>query len=231
MVNRIGELLDSIMVEVQTVVDMIRETDNDSLIYDILAENLKKWKDDILELINSVSVCAKPDTKKKDKTDTKKKDKPDTKKKDKPDTKKKDKPDNEKRDKPDIEKKDKPDIEKKDKPDIEKHRNVLEHMICGRVRILLTMLGHLLKSTENTCMVDNVMLFNDFCARSRVRIVDDEARNIIEKLYSVDIALHSLQDVLKWKKWVKSIRYGSITTLKALWKSDRLQIFTYFMNM
>ena len=40
--NRIGELLDSIMVEVQTVVDMIRETDNDSLIYDILAENLKK---------------------------------------------------------------------------------------------------------------------------------------------------------------------------------------------
>ena len=205
--NRIGELLDSIMVEVQTVVDMIRETDNDSLIYDILAENLKKWKDDILELINSVSVCAKPDTKKKDKTDTKKKDKPDTKKKDKPDTKKKDKPDN------------------------EKHRNVLEHMICGRVRILLTMQGHLLKSTENTCMVDNVMLFNDFCARSRVRIVDDEARNIIEKLYSVDIALHSLQDVLKWKKWVKSIRYGSITTLKALWESDRLQIFTYFMNM
>ena len=205
--NRIGELLDSIMVEVQTVVDMIRETDNDSLIYDILAENLKKWKDDILELINSVSVCAKPDTKKKDKTDTKKKDKPDTKKKDKPDTKKKDKPDN------------------------EKHRNVLEHMICGRVRILLTMQGHLLKSTENTCMVDNVMLFNDFCARSRVRIVDDEARNIIEKLYSVDIALHSLQDVLKWKKWVKSIRYGSITTLKALWESDRLQIFTYFMNL
>ena len=195
------------MVEVQTVVDMIRETDNDSLIYDILAENLKKWKDDILELINSVSVCAKPDTKKKDKTDTKKKDKPDTKKKDKPDTKKKDKPDN------------------------EKHRNVLEHMICGRVRILLTMQGHLLKSTENTCMVDNVMLFNDFCARSRVRIVDDEARNIIEKLYSVDIALHSLQDVLKWKKWVKSIRYGSITTLKALWESDRLQIFTYFMNL
>ena len=195
--NRIGELLDSIMVEVQNVVDMVRETDNDSLICDILAENLKKWKDDILELINSVSVCAKADTKKKDK----------------PDTKKKDKPDIEKRDKPDIEKKDKPDIEKNNKPDIEKHRNVLEHMICGRVRILLTMQGHLLKSAENTCMVDNVMLFNDLCARSRVRIVDDEARNITEKLYLVDIALHSLQDVLKWKKWVKSIRYGSITKL------------------
>ena len=89
MVNRIGELLDSIMVEVQHVVDMVRETDNDSLIYDILAGILKKWKDNILELINSVNVCAKPDTKKKDKPDTKKKDYPDTKKKDKPGTKKK----------------------------------------------------------------------------------------------------------------------------------------------
>ena len=83
--NRIGELLDSIMVEVQNVVGTVRETDYDSLIYDILAENLKKWKDDILELINSVNVCAKPDTKKKDKPDTKKKYKPDTKKKDKQD--------------------------------------------------------------------------------------------------------------------------------------------------
>ena len=128
------------------------ETNNDSLIYDILAENLKNWKDDILELINSVNVCAKPDTKKKDKPSTKKKDKPDTRKKDKPDTKKKDKPD--------IEKKDKPDIEKKDKPDIEKYRNVLKQMIWERVCILLTMQGHLLKSTENTCMEDNVELFN-----------------------------------------------------------------------
>ena len=120
LVNRIGELLDSIMVEVQNVVDMVRETDNDSLICDILAENLKKWKDDILELINSVNVCAKPDTKKKDKPDTKKKDKPDTKRKDKPGTKKKDKPDTKKKDKPDAKKKDKPDTKKKDKPDTKK---------------------------------------------------------------------------------------------------------------
>ena len=78
MVNRIGELLDSIMVEVQNVVDTVRETDNDSLIYDILSENVKKWKDDILGLTNIVNVCAKPDTKKIDKPYTKKKDKPDT---------------------------------------------------------------------------------------------------------------------------------------------------------
>ena len=120
LVNRIGELLDSIMVEVQNVVDIVREIDNDSLIYDILAENLEKWKDDILELINSVNLCAKPDTKKKDKPDTKRKDKPGTKKKDKPDTKKKDKPDAKKKDKPDTKKKDKPDTKKKDKTDTKK---------------------------------------------------------------------------------------------------------------
>ena len=73
LMNRIGELLDSIMVEVQNIVDMVRETNNDSLIYDILEENFKKWKDNILELINSVNACAKPNTKKKDKPDTKKK--------------------------------------------------------------------------------------------------------------------------------------------------------------
>ena len=128
LVNRIGKLLDSVMAEVQNVIDMVRETNNDSLIYDILAENLKKWKDDILELINSVNVCAKPDIKKKD--DTKKKDKPNTSEKndktntsenkDKPNTsEKKDKPNtSEKKDKPNTsEKKDKSNAsEKKDKP-------------------------------------------------------------------------------------------------------------------
>ena len=140
LVNRIGELLDSIMVEVQNVVDMVRKTDNDSLIYDILAEHLKKWKDDILELINSVNVCVKPDTKKKDNPNTsEKKDNPNTsEKKDKPNTsekkdnhniskkkdklstsKKKDKPNaSEEKDNPNTsKKKDKPNTsEKKDKP-------------------------------------------------------------------------------------------------------------------
>ena len=35
LVNRIGGLLDGIMVEVQNVEDMVRETDDDSLAYDI----------------------------------------------------------------------------------------------------------------------------------------------------------------------------------------------------
>ena len=115
-VNGIGKLLDTFMAELHNVIEMVRETDNDSLIYDILTENLKKWKDNILKLINCFNVCAKLDTKKKDKADTKNKDKPDTKKKDKPDTKKKDKPDTKKKDKPDSKKKDKLDTKKKDKP-------------------------------------------------------------------------------------------------------------------
>ena len=52
LVNKIGEVLDNIMV------DIARGTDNN-----IIAKNLKKWKDDILKLI-SVNVYAKPDTKK-----------------------------------------------------------------------------------------------------------------------------------------------------------------------
>ena len=77
--NRLGELLDNIMAEAQNVVEGVRDTDNDVLIYDILQKNLKKWKDDILKLINSDNVYNKPDTKRKDskpdsKSDTKKKD-------------------------------------------------------------------------------------------------------------------------------------------------------------
>ena len=82
--NRLGELLDNIMAEAQNVVEGVRDTDNNVLIYDILQKNLKKWKDDILKLINSDNVYNKPDTKRKDS-------KPDSK----PDTKKKDsRPDN-----------------------------------------------------------------------------------------------------------------------------------------
>ena len=117
--NRIGELLDSVIIEVQNEVDVINEVkqkaseiDIDTLksIRNTLANILKKRRDIILEMINRDNACNKPDTKKKDnKSYTKKKDnKPDTKKKD-------DKPDN----KLDTKKKDnKPDTKKKDdKPD------------------------------------------------------------------------------------------------------------------
>ena len=117
--NRIGELLDSTMIDVQNEVCMINEVkqaseidiDTFKLMHNTLAKILKKWRDIVLETINKDNACSKPkDTKKKDnKPDTKKKDsKPDTKKKDsKPDTKKEDnKPDTRKKDnKPDTSKK------------------------------------------------------------------------------------------------------------------------------
>ena len=96
---------------------------------------MKKWRNDILEVINRDNACSKldtkPDIKKKDtKPDTKKKDKPDTK----PETKKKDKPDTKpetkKKDKPDTNKKDKLDTKKKDKLDTkEKDRPILKTKI------------------------------------------------------------------------------------------------------
>ena len=95
------------------IVDGINNSHNNSLLYNILAEDLKKCKDTILKMINSSNVCAKEDTKKNDadninvcdkqdinndKADTNNNNnnnnnKPDTKVKDKPDTKVKDKED------------------------------------------------------------------------------------------------------------------------------------------
>ena len=140
--NRIGELLDSAMIELKNEVDMINQVkqkageidiDRLKLMHNALVKILRKWRDIILGTINKDNAYSKPkdtkkkDTKKKDdKTDTKKIDnKPDTKRKDdKPDTKKKDdKPDTKKKDnKPDTKKKDdKPDTKKKDdKPDTKK---------------------------------------------------------------------------------------------------------------
>ena len=211
LVNRIGELLDGIMVEVQNVVDMVRETDNDSLICDILAKYLKKWKYAILELINGVNECAKLDTKKKDKPDTKKKDtKPDTKKKDtKLDINVKDaKPDTRPDIKPDTKKKDtKPDT----KLDIEKQRHFKEY--DSGIRILLNISGHLLNLLEYTSRSDNSDSFYDLCEKNHVKIADNEAERILGMIHSVNVVLDCIRDALKCKTWPKCISYNRITKL------------------
>ena len=139
LVNRIGEILDSAMIEVENEVDMINEMKQKEceidietlkLMHQTLAKILKKWIDVILEMINRDSACSKPETKKKDnKADAKKKDnKQDIKKKDsKPDTKKKD-------NRPDTKKKDnKPDTKKKDnKPDTSKSN--IENRVSNRIK-------------------------------------------------------------------------------------------------
>ena len=92
LVNQIGELIDSYVSDAYNIVDGINKCHNNSSLYYILEEDLKKCKENILKLINSSNVYNKPDTKKKDsEPDIIINDKPDTKKKDskKKDTKKK----------------------------------------------------------------------------------------------------------------------------------------------
>ena len=133
LVNRIGELLYNLMADVQNVVDMVRETDNKILIHDTLTNNLKKWKDAILEFICKDNVCIKPDIKMKDTPVTKKKDTPVTKKKY---TKKKDtKPVTKKKDtKPVTKKKYTPVTKKKDTRDTDK--NILLKIIRNNIKVL-----------------------------------------------------------------------------------------------
>ena len=93
LVNRIGEFLDSTMIDVQNEVGMINEVkqaskidiDTLKLMHNTLTKILEKWRDIVPETINIDNACSKTkDTEKKDsKPDTKKKDsKPDTMKKD-----------------------------------------------------------------------------------------------------------------------------------------------------
>ena len=82
--NRTGEILDCTMTEVQNEVDIINEVKQKEseidietlkLMHEALEKILKKWRDVILEMLNSESTCSKPDNNKKDnKPDTKKKD-------------------------------------------------------------------------------------------------------------------------------------------------------------
>ena len=94
LVNQIGELIDSYVSDAYNIVDGINKCHNNSSLYYILEEDLKKCKDNILKLINGSNVYDKPDTKKKDSEPDIINDKPDTKKEDskKKDSKKKDKP-------------------------------------------------------------------------------------------------------------------------------------------
>ena len=68
--NRIGELLDSVIIEVQNEVDVINEVkqkaseiDIDTLksIHNTIANILRKWRDMILEMINRDNACNKPE--------------------------------------------------------------------------------------------------------------------------------------------------------------------------
>ena len=167
LMNIIGELINSAMIEVQNEVGMINDVKHASeieidalkLLYSTLAKILKKWRDAILGMINSDNVCNKPDNNKKDnKPDTKKKDnKPDTKM---LDTKKKD-------NKPDtsinsIENRVSNRI-RYEIQDISKYKKVLIKMIGERMHMLDLMNMWLEESVENTDIYENMYKFNRLC--------------------------------------------------------------------
>ena len=239
LVNRIGEILDSAMIEVQNEVDMINEVKQKEseidietlkLMHETLAKILKKWIDVILEMINRDSACSKPDTKKKDnKADAKKKDnKQNIKKKDnKPDTKKKDnRPDTKKKDnKPDTKKKDnKPDTSKSNIEnrvsnrikykiqDFAKYRKVLIEMIDERVNMLdLTNLW-LAESISNIDIDENVNKFTRLCNANRIK-TSSWNMLLIAHIYAVNVALECLRDGVENGIWPKGVSYNLITIL------------------
>ena len=51
LVNEIGEVIDSYMADAYNIVDGINKSHNNDLLYDILAEDLKKCKDKVLKLV------------------------------------------------------------------------------------------------------------------------------------------------------------------------------------
>ena len=84
LVNNIGGLINSYVLDACNIVDSVNKCHDNNSLYDILEEDFKKFKDNVLKLISNFNVCDKADTKKKDskKKDTKNNTEPDTKKKD-----------------------------------------------------------------------------------------------------------------------------------------------------
>ena len=112
LVNHIGGLIDSYVLDACNIVDGINKCHDNNSLYDILEEDFKKFKDNVLKLISNFNVCDKADTKKKDskrkdsESDTKKKD---TKNNTKPDTKNKTERGTKNNTRPDIKNNTKPD--------------------------------------------------------------------------------------------------------------------------
>ena len=181
LLNNIGVILDSAMIEIQSKVDMINNVNQKEnidietlkLIHKTLDEIFKKWMSIISKAFEN-DIFSKYDMK-PDKPDTKKRNtrsKPD--KHDKPD--KPDKPVTKKDTKPDTKKDTKPDTKNYTKPDnmcdLEKHRRILIDIIRNNVKILNLINVHLSKSLENADVNKNKCLFNKLCNANKVNIVN-----------------------------------------------------------
>ena len=200
LVNRIGEILDCAMIEVQNEVDMINEVKQKeseidietlNLMHEALAKIFKKWRDIVLEIINTDIACSKPDAKKKD---------------NKPDTKKKDnKPD---RSKSNIENRVSNRI-KYEVQDIAKYRKVLIKMIDERMNMLDLINLRLAQSIADTDIGQSRDKFFRLCIADRIKKIRDMM--IISRIYAVNVALECLRDGVVNGIWPKGISYSLIT--------------------
>ena len=210
LVNRIGEILDCAMIEVQNEVDMINEVKQKEgeidietlkLMHEALTKILKKWRDIILEMINRDSACSKADTQKKDNE---------------PATKKKD-------NKPDTEKKDnkldtsKNNIEnrvsnrvKYEIQDIAKYRKLLIKMIHKRINMLDLISLRLVESIDD--VYKNLCKFMRLCSVSQINIMD-ECMMSISRIYEVNVVLECLRDGVGNGIWPEGISYYRITII------------------
>ena len=65
LVNHIGGLIDSYVLDACNIVDGINKCHDNNSLYDILKEDLKKFKDNVLKLISNFNVCDKAEKKDK----------------------------------------------------------------------------------------------------------------------------------------------------------------------
>ena len=242
LLNNIGVILDSAMIEIQSKVDMINnvkqkeniDIETLKLIHKTLDEIFKKWMSIISKAFEN-DIFSKYDMK-PDKPDAKKRntrskpdkhdkhDKPD--KPDKPVTKKDTKPDAKNYTKPDTKKDTKPDTKNYTKPDnmcdLEKHRRILIDMIRNNVKILNLINVHLSKSLENADVNKNKCLFNELCNANKVNIVN-KVKSLIAEIYGVNVAIEGLQRGITNRLHIKYINYNR-TSYKLLNKAVRTRL-------
>ena len=210
LVNRIGEILDCAMIEVQNEVDIINEVGQKEseidietlkLMHEALAKILKKWRDVILEMINRDSACSKPDTKKRD-------NKPDT-------------------SKNNIENRVSNRI-KYEIQDIAKYRKVLIEMIDDRINILDLINLRLVESIADIDVSENMRKFRISCIVNQVLIeFMDWYMLPVSRIYAVNGALACLRNGVGNGIWPKGVSYNVITIINESSAENYYEIITH----
>ena len=119
LVNHIGGLIDNYVLDACNILDGIDKCHGNDSLHDILEEDLRKLKDNVLKLISNFNICDKADTRMKDskKKDTENNTEPDTENNTEPDTENNTELDTENNTEPDTKNNIKPDTKNNTEPD------------------------------------------------------------------------------------------------------------------